>query len=71
VDCNKIARTLHGFKPQWTARRGVEELYQAYRSVGLTLSDFEGERYKRIAHVKKLVTDGALDEALRWTGPRP
>ncbi|MFY9974206.1 MAG: NAD(P)-dependent oxidoreductase [Chromatiaceae bacterium] len=71
VDCNKIARTLHGFKPQWTARRGVEELYQAYRSVGLTLNDFEGERYKRIAHVKKLVTDGALDEALRWTGPRP
>jgi nucleoside-diphosphate-sugar epimerase len=71
VDCNKIARSLHGFKPQWAARRGVEELYQAYLAVGLTLNDFEGERYKRIAHVKKLVTDGSLDEALRWTGPRP
>ena len=23
VDCNKIARVLHEFKPQWTARRGV------------------------------------------------
>lgn len=68
VDCNKIARTLHGFKPQWTARRGVEELYEAYRTVGLTLDDFEGERYKRIAHVKKLVNDGALDGDLRWTG---
>jgi nucleoside-diphosphate-sugar epimerase len=68
VDCNKIARTLHGFKPQWTARRGVEELYEAYKSVGLTLNDFEGERYKRIAHVKRLVTDGALDGDLRWTG---
>ena len=68
VDCNKIARTLHGFKPQWTARRGVEELYQAYKAVGLTLSDFEGERYKRITHVKKLVADGALDGDLRWTG---
>ncbi|MGE5152742.1 MAG: NAD-dependent epimerase/dehydratase family protein [Bdellovibrio bacteriovorus] len=71
VDCNKIARTLHGFKPQWTARRGVEELYQAYRSVGLTLNDFEGERYKRNAHVKKLVSDGALDGDLRWTGAHP
>ncbi len=67
VDCNKIARTLHGFKPQWTARRGIEELYQAYKAVGLTLDDFEGERYKRIAHVKRLVSDGALDHELRWT----
>lgn len=67
VDCNKIARTLHGFKPQWTARRGVEELYHAYKAVGLTLDDFEGERYKRIAHVKRLVADGDLDGDLRWT----
>jgi nucleoside-diphosphate-sugar epimerase len=67
VDCNKIARTLHGFKPQWTARRGILELYEAYKAVGLTLADFEGERYKRIAHVKQLVAEGALDGDLRWT----
>lgn len=66
VDCNKIARVLHEFKPQWTARRGVEELYESYRRVGLTLEEFEGERFKRIAHVKKLVDEGRLDAALRW-----
>jgi nucleoside-diphosphate-sugar epimerase len=66
VDCNKIARSLHAFKPQWTARRGVEELYAAYQQVGLTLEEFEGERYKRIAHVKRLVADGLLDEELHW-----
>jgi len=66
VDCNKIARVLHEFKPQWTARRGVEELYNSYRQVGLTLDDFEGARYKRIAHIKKLVDDGRLDGDLRW-----
>ena len=69
VDCNKIARVLHGFKPQWTARRGVEELYDVYQKVGLTLDEFEGERYKRIAHVKKLVDDGRLDDELRWRTP--
>lgn len=69
VDCNKIARTLHGFKPQWTARRGVQELYEAYKAVGLSVDDFEGERFKRIAHVKKLVADGRLDEKLRWRAP--
>ncbi|MGH8537306.1 MAG: NAD-dependent epimerase/dehydratase family protein, partial [Gammaproteobacteria bacterium] len=34
VDCTKIAKTIHGFKPQWTARRGAEQLYMAYNKVG-------------------------------------
>ncbi len=68
VDCNKIARELHDFKPQWTARRGVEQLYESYKAVGLTLEEFEGERYKRIAHVKQLVANGLLDDELRWRG---
>ena len=66
VDCNKIARTLHEFKPQWTARRGIEQLYQEYKRVGLTLEEFEGPKYMRIAHVKHLVAEGALDETFRW-----
>ena len=66
VDCNKIAYTLHEFKPQWTARRGIEQLYEEYKRVGLTLEEFEGPKYMRIAHVKQLVTEGLLDENLRW-----
>lgn len=69
VDCNRIATTLHGFKPQWTARRGVVELYETFKRVGLTLDDFEGERFKRIAHVKQLIASGQLDETLRWRNP--
>jgi nucleoside-diphosphate-sugar epimerase len=65
VDCNHIAKHLHLFKPQWTARRGVEQLYELYRMSGLTLDEFEGERFKRIAHVKKLIRDGVLDDDLR------
>jgi nucleoside-diphosphate-sugar epimerase len=65
VDCNYIGRRLHAFKPQWTARRGVEQLYEAFCSVGLSLEDFEGERFKRIAHVKKLIRNGELDDDLR------
>lgn len=65
VDCNKIARTLHGFKPQWTARRGVEQLYQEYQRVGLTLEEFEGPKFKRIAHIKALIHQEKLDHNLR------
>jgi nucleoside-diphosphate-sugar epimerase len=66
VDCGKITRTLPGFRPQWDARKGALELYNAYRRTGLTLEDFEGDRYKRIAHVKYLMGLGLLDNALRW-----
>lgn len=65
VDCNYIARKLRSFKPQWTCRRGVEQLYDAYASTGLSLQEFEGEKFMRIAHIKKLIRDGELDENLR------
>ena len=67
VDCNLLSRTVHGFKPQWTVRRGVEQLLEAYQRVGLTLEDFEGPRFKRIGHVKQLLDNGRLDNTLRWT----
>jgi nucleoside-diphosphate-sugar epimerase len=66
VDCNKIARTLRDYKPQWTVRRGIEELYDTYERQGLQPGDFEGHRYMRIAHIKKLVSTGSLDDNLRW-----
>ena len=66
VNCDKIARTLHEFKPQWTARRGIEQLYEVYRKEGLTLDEFEGPKYKRIDHIKQLVEQRRLDENLRW-----
>ncbi len=70
VDCNRIGRVLHAFKPQWTVRRGVEELYEAYKSVGLKLEDFEGARFMRIAHIRKLIDDGDLGSDLRWNQSR-
>lgn len=65
VSFEKIARTLPAFKPQWDARKGAEQLYGAYRQSGLTLEEFEGPRYQRISHIKKLIDDGVLDDTLR------
>jgi nucleoside-diphosphate-sugar epimerase len=70
VDCNKIARVLHDFKPQWTARRGIEQLYHEYKRTGLTLEEFEGPKFKRIAHIKQLLEEGSLDQSLRWQTPQ-
>ena len=65
VDCNKISRYLHDFKPQWTARRGIEQLYKEYKKIGLSLEDFEGPKFKRIAHIKQLIEKKVLDGNLR------
>jgi nucleoside-diphosphate-sugar epimerase len=67
VDCSFIQRTLPNFQPQWDARKGAQELYEAYKRVGVTLEDFEGPRYQRIAHIKELLGSGRLDTNLRWT----
>ncbi len=66
VDGSKIQRMLPGFKPQWNARKGAEELYDTYKRIGLTVEEFEGPRYKRIAHIKYLLGNGLLDGSLRW-----
>lgn len=66
VDCSKIARTLPTFKPQWDARQGAQQLYQAYKAYDLTLEDLEGARYMRIRTVRELQQEGLLDEMLRW-----
>jgi nucleoside-diphosphate-sugar epimerase len=67
VDCSKIARQLPEFVPEWGARRGAKELYDAYAATSLTLDEFEGPRYKRIDHIKMLMDKGLVDDTLRRT----
>jgi nucleoside-diphosphate-sugar epimerase len=65
VSFEKIRRDLPAFQPQWDARRGAEQLYRAYRSSSLTLDEFEGPRYQRIGHIRKLMGEGILGADLR------
>lgn len=68
VSFDKINRLLPGFRPQWTARKGAQELYDAYRSTGLTAADVEQGRYVRIREIRRLQQAGSLDSDLRWIG---
>jgi len=71
VNCERIVKTLPEFQPQWDVRRGVEELYEAYRREDLTLEDFNGSKFLRIKHIKELQGQGRLDDSLRWKAARP
>ncbi len=66
VSCDKIARVLPNFQPQWTAKKGAIELYENYKRIGLELAQFEGPRYKRLAHIHELQDAGKVDANLRW-----
>jgi nucleoside-diphosphate-sugar epimerase len=70
VTCDKIKRLLPTFRPEWTARKGAQELYDAYRAVGLTAEDMERGRYVRISQIQRLQKAGQLDSALRWSQQR-
>lgn len=67
VNCDKYASTFPDMPLQWDARRGAQELYDAYLRCGLELDDFEGPRYKRIAKIQQLMDGGRIDASLRWT----
>jgi nucleoside-diphosphate-sugar epimerase len=66
VTCEKIRRVLPGFQPQWTARKGAQELYDAYRAIGLTSEDVERGRYIRMRRIEDLLKTGDLQSSLRW-----
>lgn len=66
VNCDKIINTLPDFKPQWTAQKGAEELFTAYREHGVNVEEFEGSKYKRIDHIKELIRTKQLDQNLEW-----
>lgn len=65
VDCTYLPSVVPAYKPQWTCRLGAKQLFETYKQIGLTLEDFEGERYKRIDHIRMLMAQGILDNALQ------
>jgi nucleoside-diphosphate-sugar epimerase len=68
VNFDKIGKHVPAFRPQWTARMGAQELYDAYRGVGLSTADIELGRYVRIQEIRRLQKAGRLDENLQWAG---
>jgi nucleoside-diphosphate-sugar epimerase len=67
VDFSKIGRALPRFNPSWNVQRGIHQLRDAFRAVGMTREDLEGNRYLRIKTILQLLEAGLIDSDLRWT----
>lgn len=66
VNFDRLPSVLPDFRPTWSVRRGIEDLYDRYRRFGLCLDDLVGPRLQRIARVRQLLSEGRLDDDLRW-----
>jgi nucleoside-diphosphate-sugar epimerase len=67
VDFTALERAFPDLTLDWNARRGAEELVDAYRTVGLTREAFEGRPYVRLRQLRYLLDEGRLDDELRWS----
>jgi nucleoside-diphosphate-sugar epimerase len=71
VNCDKIASQLPEFRPQWNVRKGIEQLYAAYKEHGLTFEEFTGSRFIRLKQIRSLMDSGRLDATLHWSPEKP
>lgn len=66
VDFSRAEQSLPGFDPAWSVPEGVLDLHRAVRSRGLTVAEFEGARFSRVATIRDMMDRGQLDAGLRW-----
>lgn len=71
VDFSKLRQSMPGCEMKWTVQRGIEQLVDSYRQVGMTREELEGSRYQRVQTIMQLMRAGQLDSQLRWSNSAP
>ena len=66
VSFAKISK-LKSFHPEWSVRRGVEELTQAFAANHLTFKTFQAADYHNVRRMQELISSGKLDGTLRFS----
>jgi nucleoside-diphosphate-sugar epimerase len=69
VSFDKVHARLPAFDPQWTVRRGIQELCEAFRAEALSYDEFMSFRFQRIRRIRELQDEGRIDSDLRWLEP--
>lgn len=69
VNCDKLSRQIPAFVPRWGVAEGARELRRFLLDARISVEDFEGPRYQRLAHVKALQARGLIDQSLRIKQP--
>lgn len=54
------------YKPCWDLEKGIHQIYDALNRTNLTVEQFEGPVYQRLAHVQELMNTNQLGQDLRF-----
>jgi nucleoside-diphosphate-sugar epimerase len=69
VNFDKIRGHLPEFKCEWNADKGVEQFYQLFRQINVTLETFEYRAFTRLKQLKYLIATGQIDKDFFWRQP--
>jgi nucleoside-diphosphate-sugar epimerase len=66
VSFKKITEKLPGFKAQWNARRGAEQLYEVFKRIDMSKDTYEFRAFTRLKQLKYLKQTHQVDDDLFW-----
>jgi len=66
VSFDKIHAALPGFRCEWDARTGVEQLHRLFERIDLTPEQFRFRAFTRLEELKYLIRTQQLDHELFW-----
>jgi nucleoside-diphosphate-sugar epimerase len=66
ADFGKFARVFPNFSFKWTAKKGARELYETFKTIGLTYDKFVDKRFTRLKWLRYLLDTGQVNDSLRW-----
>ncbi len=66
VNFDKITRELPNFKPKWTLKKGIEEVYEAYKKYGMNEDKFTGRYFIRLKQLQYHIENKHIDNKLFW-----
>ena len=67
---DKINRRLPGFRCEWDALRGAEELREVFTSISLSSARFRSRAFTRLEQIKHLLDTRQIDENFFWREQR-
>ncbi len=65
VSFKKIHERIKLFKPSWTVRMGIRQLYEHFRKINLEYETFSAKRFYDVDTMKRLIAENRVDGDLR------
>lgn len=66
VSFEKINTQLPGFKCEWDARRGAQQLFKIFAQIDLTPNEFEHRGFTRLKQLEYLIRTQQIDQDFFW-----